>query len=80
MMDIDNSLITSAKYWLGIVCSSILSYTLYAYKKHVKRMEILTEDITELKADQRVTDVEIKTIKDDIIEIKETLKQILHRL
>lgn len=79
-MDIDSSIVASAKYWFGIICSSILSYTLYAYKKHVKRMEILTEDITELKADQRVTDVEIKTIKDDIIEIKETLKQILHRL
>lgn len=76
-MDFD---IASLKYAMGMVVSSILSYTLWAYKKHVKRIEVMNDTMNTLQTNQKVTDVEIRAIKEDVTEIKSTLKLILKRL
>lgn len=76
-MDFD---ITSLKYTMGAITSTLLSYTFYAYKKHVKRIEIMNETMNTLQTNQKVTDVEIRSIKEDVTEIKETLKRILRKM
>lgn len=79
-MDIDNNLFASTKYFFGVICSMLGSYILWVYKKRTKRIESLTLGVNKLESDQRVADVEIKSIKDDIIEIKESVKEILRRI
>jgi len=72
--------LTSIKYIAGAFVSTLMSYTLWRYKKKESRLDTLNRTVDELSTDQRVVDIEIKMIKEDVVEIKETLKEILRRL
>lgn len=79
-MELHDGVFESLKYLFGTVLSAGLSYTLWRHKRNTTHMDALDKSVQDLVAGSKVIDVELRTIKEDISEIKRDLKKILFKL
>lgn len=77
---IDGDVYESVKYVGGICMSGIASLGVWLFKKRAARMARMETSVNDMSAQQSLIDLEIRTLKEDVSEIKADLKKILFKL
>ncbi len=76
---IDNDVYESIKYVGGVAMSGILSIAALIFKRRAARMARMETSVNEISTQQSLFDLEIRTLKEDVAEIKHDIKQLLFK-
>ncbi len=77
---IDGDVYESVKYIGGVAMSGVLSIGAWMFKRRAARTARIETSVNDISVNQGLFDLELRTLKEDVTEIKADLKKILYKL